>query len=163
MILLDTMFVVDDPMLALIARFVVDFDRLGVTNEQFLKQQVESIKDYVSKYPDEERADKALEWIEVYAKQYRTDWEQSVITERITKKRCPDCPLVHSSNSHCEIHDRWVDLLMDYMGKKINSHKYVEESMELLTQHKDNLKVSSISGAGSRRVPPPDLPHSSPR
>jgi len=144
------MFVVDDPMLALIARFVVDFDQLDVTNEEFLKQQVESIKDHVSKYPEEERAEKALEWIEIYAKQYRTDWEQSVITERITHKRCPDCPLIHSTDSHCEIHDHWVDLLRDYMDKNINSQKYVKESLELLTKHKDNLKVSTISGARSR-------------
>ncbi len=142
------MFVVDDPMLALIARFVVDFDRLDVTNQEFLQKQAESIKDYVSQYPEEQKTEKALEWIEAYAKQYRADWQQSVINERITQRRCPDCPLIgHGSNSHCEIHDRWVELLKNYMDKEINSRKYVEETLELLTQHKDDLKIRKISGA----------------
>ncbi len=140
------MFVVDDPMLALIARFVVDFDRLGITNEQFLKQQVESIKDYVSKYPEEERAEKALEWIEAYAEQYRTDWQESVVSKRLTNKRCPDCPLIdHGSSSHCDVHQRWVDLLNNYMAEVITSSTYVKGTLKLMTEHKDRLKVSKVS------------------
>ncbi len=142
------MFVVDDPMLALIARFVVDDDHLEISNEEFLQQQVNSIKEYTSEYPAEQRGQKAMEWIEVYAEQYRADWQNSVISERLTPKRCPDCPLIdNSSSSHCEIHQNWVDLLRLYMTDKITSSKYVEDTLKLLTQHKDHLKVSKISGS----------------
>ena len=115
-------------------------------NEEFLQQQVQSIKAYVSDYPAEQRNQKALDWIEVYAKQYRADWQKSVISKRLTHKRCPDCPLTgHGSVSHCEIHQQWVDLLESYMKEDIDSGKYVEDTLKLLSQYKDRLKVNKIS------------------
>ena len=140
------MFVVDDPMLALIARFIVDVDNLEMSNEEFLQQQVQSIKTYVSRYPPEQQSQKAMEWIEVYAKQYRADWQESVVSKRLTNKRCPDCPLIgHGSSSHCDVHQRWVDLLNNYMAEEITSSKYVEGTLKLMIKHKDRLKVSKVS------------------
>lgn len=141
------MCIIDDPMLALIARFVVeDIDNISTSDESFLQHQVAEIKSYTENAPTEQRQQLALEWIEEHAEQYRQQWQKRVISRMILDKRCADCPLIHdSSKSFCTIHSRWLVLFKKYMADEISSDKYIEGSLNLLNQHKTNLKISSIS------------------
>jgi len=138
------MFIVDDPMLALIARFSEDIDNQGDINKRLLHQQIQTIKQYVEQYPDDQQEKKALEWIEKNARHYRQEWQKRIISERVENKMCPDCPLVGDSGSTCKIHDRWVSLLKRYVEKKITSREYVENTLKLMNEHKTRLKVAFL-------------------
>ena len=137
------MFIVDDPMLALITRFVFDAAHLDVSDREFLQEQVRSIRQYVDQYPEDERQARAIEWVEEHAQQYRTAWQRRVISDRVTQQRCPDCPLIKENPSaRCEIHARWASLLHEYLGNQISSRQYVEDTLVLLNAHKTQLKVA---------------------
>lgn len=138
------MFIVDDPMLALISRFSEEIDHLDDINKRFLQQQIQTVKQYVEQYPDDQQENKALEWIENHARHYRQEWQKRIISERVENKKCPDCPLVGADGSICEIHDQWVRLLERYVKKEITSHKYVEDTLKLMDEHKARLKVASL-------------------
>ncbi len=139
------MYIVDDPLLALIAHFVTDVDKLNVADEDFLRYQVGVVKQYLEKYPADQQATKAREWICEHSKQYRQDWQRRMICERAPDKRCPDCPIVENGDSsQCEIHEQWVDLLKKYLDEEITSKKYVEDTLNLLNEHKSRLKVSAL-------------------
>jgi hypothetical protein len=140
--------VIDDPMLALIARFVVDdIDDLGIPDEVFLQQQVDEITRHVGEAEGEVRHRLALQWIGECAENYRTEWQKQELSRIVLDKRCADCPLVqHGTNKHfCSIHNRWVYLLMEYITDQISSESYVEKTLNLLNQHKENLKISATS------------------
>ena len=141
------MSIIDDPMLALIARFVVgDIDNPSISDEIYLQQQVAEIKSYIENYPRKQQQQLALAWIKEHAKQYRQEWQRKTFSKIALNKRCTDCPLVQDgSNSSCFIHSRWVDLLKEYIADEISSYIYVEETLNLLNQNKTNLKISSIS------------------
>ncbi len=64
------MFIVDDPMLALIMRFVGGDRQLDISDEKFLHGQITAVQEFVSKYPSEQKNSKALEWIAKYARKY---------------------------------------------------------------------------------------------
>jgi hypothetical protein len=67
--------VIDVPMLALIARFVVeDID------EVFLQQQVDEIKRHVGDAEGDELHRLALQWIREHVEHYRREWQ---------KRNCP--------------------------------------------------------------------------
>ncbi len=139
------MFIVDDPMLALIARFIVDVDNLDGGHEEFLQRQVQTMQRYVEKYPPAQQQMKAMQWIQNHARNYRRDWQKRIISEQVAEKKCPDCPLVvDDPSSPCEIHDLWVDLLKAYMEDNITSTDYVEDTLKLLDDNKARLKVASI-------------------
>ena len=61
------MSIVDDPMLALIVRFVAGHNELYAADDEFLKHQLEVLKSHVAHFPKEQQSAKVLEWIEQYA------------------------------------------------------------------------------------------------
>lgn len=141
------MSIFDDPMLALIARFVVeDIDNLTISDEVFLQQQLAELRSSLENAPREQQQQLALAWIKDHAEQYRQEWQRQTFSRIVLDKRCADCPLIHDcSASYCDIHSRWVVLLQEYIADEISSEKYIEETLEILAQHKTNLKISAIS------------------
>ena len=142
--------IVDDPMLALIMRFISKDKHLDISDEEFLQRQLAEIKDYVGQYPPEQETRRTMEWIERYAEEYRKDWQKNMAARQSSTRRCPDCPLIESDSSsfceiYCEIHHQWQDLLQSYIGDNITSKKYVEDTLRLLEEHKTNLKISLSS------------------
>jgi len=141
------MLIIDDPMLALIARFVAkDIDNLNVSDETFLQDQITEIRRHIDRSPKIQQPQLALEWIKEYAEQYRHEWRRRTFSKAVFDKRCADCPLIHdSSSSVCIIHSKWVALLKEYVDDEIGSDEYIEETLNLLEQNKTNLKVSAIN------------------
>lgn len=140
------MCVIDDPKLALIARFVVDdIENISISDEMFLQHQITEIKNHIEKSPTQQKQQLALEWIKEHAEQYRRQWRRRSFSSAVLDKRCADCPLIHDSpGSFCRIHGKWVTLLKKYAAYKIDSNVYIEETLKLLEQNKMNLKVSSV-------------------
>ena len=141
------MCIIDDPMLALIARFVVeDIDNPSISDETYLQHQVAEIRSHIENSPREQQQQLALAWIKEHAEQYRQEWQRRTLSRIAPDKRCTDCPLVRDgSNSSCVIHSKWVVLLKEYIADEIDSDMYVEETLDLLSQNKSNLKISAIS------------------
>jgi hypothetical protein len=141
------MAIIDDSMLALIARFVVDdINCLTISDEQFLRQQVSEIKKQIENFPEEQREKAVLSWIQEHAELYRKEWKQRAFSDILLCKRCNDCPILgDGSANHCVIHKKWTSLLKKYMNGEMNSEKYIEKNLKLLHKHKDELKISSIS------------------
>jgi len=139
--------IIDDPVLALIARFVVeDIDNPSISDEMYLQHQVAEIRSYIENAPGKQQQQLALEWIKEHAEQYRQQWQRRTFSKIVLDKRCADCPLIHdSSKSSCDIHSRWVVLLNEYIVDEIGSDIYIEETLNLLNQNKNNLKISAIS------------------
>jgi len=139
--------ILDDSLLALIARFVVDdIEKLSITDEKFLKHQVLEIKNHIEDVPREQQQKVILEWIHEHAEQYRKQWRHKAITQVLLHKRCSDCPLIDDSPSrNCAIHEQWSGLLKDYLAGKLDSEQYVVESLRLLEDHKQELKITRIA------------------
>ena len=145
------MCIIDDPMLALIARFVVeDLDNINISDEIFLQQQITEIRSHIGKSQTKQKQQQlALEWIKEHAEQYRQEWRRRTFSKAVLDKRCADCPLIHDdSSSFCVIHSKWVVLLKKYVADEIGSDDYIEETLNLLEQNKTNLKVSAIPLTG---------------
>lgn len=139
------MYIVDDPALALIARFVGDTPHLNLSEAEFLLRQIAAIAQYVEQFPDNQRQARALEWIETHAREYRQQWQKQAAIEALAQTRCSDCPLTGGSRSMpCAVHDRWLNLLRRYAADELSSHEYVEESLKLLGTHKNRLKAGQI-------------------
>ncbi len=137
------MTIVDDPMLALIARFVVAEDRLDIANDEFIKRQIKAIEKYVSRFPKKQNGERALEWIAAHAKNYRQDWQKGMVSKQAPGQRCEDCPLDPNEElSQCDIHDSWVGLLQSYVDGEITSRTYVEHTLVLLEDNKAHLQVA---------------------
>jgi hypothetical protein len=142
------MFIVEDPMLALITRFVTDTRELGLSNDDFLRAQVRAIQEHVSRHPEAERQARALDWIEQHAERYRLTWQRAQVAAQVGDRRCGDCPLVSSgASTHCEVHTKWVALLEDYVAGRTSSREYVEEALALLRAHKSRLAVVASRSA----------------
>jgi len=141
-----TAFFVDDPTLALIARFVGGPGQLDRVDAEFLHHQIAAIQAYVGRFPSGEREARALEWIEANAVQYRQAWHEQAAIETLARTRCPDCPLSEGDDSPCEIHARWLALLRRYVAGELSSHQYVQWSLALLEAHKGHLKVTLARG-----------------
>ncbi|MCW9013744.1 MAG: hypothetical protein OQL06_08165 [Gammaproteobacteria bacterium] len=141
------MAVLDDSILALIARFVVDdIDHLSISDEKFLQQQVAEIKNQIGDVPDDQRQRLVLAWIQEHAERYREEWKRKSFSELPLSQRCSDCPIIHNSHiSHCMIHKKWTRLLHDYINGNLDSEKYINETLHLLDAHKNKLKISQIS------------------
>ena len=141
------MFIIDDPMLALIARFVAkDIDNLNLSDETFLQDQISEVRRHIERSPKKQQQQLALEWIKEYAEQYRHEWRRRTFSKAVFDKRCADCPLIHDSpSSVCIIHSKWVSILKEYVDDEIGSDEYIEETLNLLEQNKTNLKVSAIN------------------
>jgi hypothetical protein len=137
------MYIVEDPLLALITRFVGGYADVEGSQEELMERQVAAIRAHVEGFPAEERSLRAREWIESHAKQYRQAWQKAVLSEQLRDARCSDCPLTHGDGSRpCPIHDRWLALLNDYVADRLSSAQYVEDTLALLDAHKQHLKVA---------------------
>jgi hypothetical protein len=144
------MLIVDDPMLALIVRFVADGRDIDISDGELQRQQIRAIGDYVSRFPPEEKNARAMEWIAENAQRYRRQWQRRVVTAQLSDSRCPDCPLVREDGSlPCEIHGRWLETLNSYLEDEISSTQYVENALKLLQAHKARLKVAGVGGLSS--------------
>ncbi|MEN8132474.1 MAG: hypothetical protein ABFS45_20300 [Pseudomonadota bacterium] len=132
----------DDPLLALLLRFVINTDQIPVANEEFLHRQIKTIKWYLTQFPSNEQEAKVIEWIEQHAERYRWEWQRHDISSRSACVRCEDCPLADlCTYEHCEIHEQWLYLLRQYTTGQVNSRSYIESSLELLQNYKDELKL----------------------
>ena len=135
------MYTIDDPMFALILRFIGQNQKVTFCDHEFFNKQLKAIQEHVEKFPPEEKELRAIEWIEKCARKYRERWENEIVGMKFSNERCPDCPLSNTSISgHCQIHEQWLELLQKYSADKINAKVYVENALELVAQHKDDLK-----------------------
>ena len=139
------MYIVDDPILALITRFVGDAKNLNLSDADFLLKQIAAIEQHIEQFPAEERDTRALEWIEAYAREYRQQWQKQVVVGALSYSRCPDCPLANGKQmAPCAVHTRWLELLRRYAMAEISSREYVESSLKLLGAYKNRLKVGRM-------------------
>jgi hypothetical protein len=137
------MHIVDDPLLALIMRFVVDTDQSSVSNEQFLRFQLKAMQRHLEQFPEKKRGEMAMEWIEQHAKVYRVRWQRREASRRTFHPRCADCPFeAMGAAEHCEIHEQWLYLLRRYTSSEISSRDFVEHALVLLRGDKDRLRSS---------------------
>ena len=144
-----TAFSIDDPMLALIARFAGCCNDMKVSEEDFLRRQCDQIRAYVESYPPDQRQQRALEWVTRNAEEYRRKWLRQVVTDEALLSRCADCPLERRARGEtCEIHGRWLDLMKRYINGDITSDAYVNDTLDLLRRHKQSLRMSVLSAAG---------------
>lgn len=136
------MYTINDPLFALILRFVGCDLGVAFSNREFIRKELQAIQEYIRKFPEAEQEQHAMEWVLQHAMEYRRVWEKEVVTRRFADRRCPDCPLAGGDHlRHCQIHDQWEVLLRQYIDGKINATRYVEDALELLSQHKEHLKV----------------------
>lgn len=146
------MFLIDDPVLALIVRFVVREQDLDVTDEEFLKRQVACMKSYLERYPEQEQGDKAIEWIARHAEQYRDQWQKQVVTHKASRTRCMDCPMnTFGEDTYCQIHYQWMGLLKRYAQGDLSSGDYVKTTLGMLRMHKRELLLRKQHEAEERR------------
>ncbi len=133
--------VINDALLALIVRFVGGNYDIHLCDNAFIQQQMNDIQAHINQFPIEEQNYQALVWIERYAKTYRERWEGEMIASELQRKRCEDCPLTNKSEYACQIHQAWLDLLQQYIQERISSQKYIEDTLQLLDEHKRVLKL----------------------
>lgn len=142
------MYIVDDPTLALIIRFVGDSPDPELASADFFRQQLAAIEAYVAGFPPNERESRAAAWIEENARLYRQQWQKQTALNSLAGKRCPDCPLMGGNRSTpCAIHSRWLRLLRSYAASELSSHDYVKRSLALLSAHKEWLQVGRARAA----------------
>lgn len=132
--------------MALIVRFVVSEERNEHADAEFVQRQLATLKAYVDSYPAEEKQPRAMQWIEQHAAHYRREWQKKILPRQATENRCNDCPLDSGNlKRHCTIHGKWLKLLNAYLGDQIDSGEYVRNALELLREHKDELRVSGCN------------------
>ena len=134
---------IDDPMLALILRFIGRSQEITFRDDEFLQDQLRAIGRHIEGFPPEERQARAFEWVEKHARDYRDRWAQGVVDEVFSGQRCPDCPLAGTDLAeNCQIHERWLELLHRYIADEISTRTYTEDSLALLARHKEDLRVN---------------------
>ncbi len=129
--------------MALIVRFVVSEDRKEhTTDEEFVQRQLATLQAYVDRYPAEEKQPRAMQWIEQHAESYRREWQKKVLPHQAAERRCNDCPLGSGDSvHHCAIHMKWLKLLQTYLKDEIDSVEYVQNALDMLREHKDELRI----------------------
>ncbi len=138
------MSVVDDPMLALIIRFVTGQGEIDTSNEEFIKHQLETLQNHIASFPKEQQKQMAMEWIKNHAENYRRNWQKRVISEQAVNKRCADCPMLgYAQDTVCLVHGHWLKLLKEYLADEISSERYIEEALHLLREHKQELRLAT--------------------
>jgi len=131
------MFVVDDPFMALILRFVVDTEDPGASNGEYLQGQLKVLRKHLARFPEAEHRTRAMEWIQAHAARYRRDWERNTVASRTQYLRCADCPLEDiGASEQCEIHEQWLYLLHLYLTDETTSREYIEDALALLGKYK---------------------------
>ncbi len=145
------MYTIDDPMIALILRFVGRSQEITVSDHDFAQEQVAVIREHLERFPAADRESRAREWVEEHARGYRERSLKEALSQMFSDQGCPDCPLSHlATPKHCKIHQQWLELLQQYAADEITSKVYVERSLRLLARHKADLKVklSQLQEAG---------------
>ncbi len=133
---------IDDPMFALMLRFVGYNQEIPFCDHEFIQKQLKTIQEHIEKFPLEEQEIRAIEWVEKYAREYRKRWEKEILDKEFSRQRCPDCPLSEINISeHCQIHGQWMELLQQYVADEIDSKKYIENALKFLAQHKKDIKI----------------------
>jgi len=150
------MFTVDDPLLALILRFVVDTEAPKAADKEFLSRQIKAMRQYLAQFPREEHGERAMDWIAQYANRFRRDWERNTLTSRTVYLRCADCPLADlGASTQCEIHEQWLYLLHRYLKDQVDSREYIESALALLREYKDQLRLrqtaATIEGSETQK------------
>ena len=131
------MLVLDDALMALMMRFVVDTRDDGQGGQEFLQRQLKVLRKHLAQFPEEERSVRAIEWIGEHAARYRRDWERNNLADRTVYLRCSDCPLASiDAAEQCEIHEQWLYLLHRYLAGEAMTRDYVEDCLELLRDYK---------------------------
>ena len=147
------MTIVDDPLLALIVRFVVNNEEVEGDDEAFCQDQIRTLNRYVQDLPEDQQEAKALQWIEQHAELYRRQWQKKTIRRRASDRQCHDCPLnLNGQHNHCSVHQEWLTLLGLYSSDKLTSGEYVSNALKLLRQHKEELKVITVKNLEPLRV-----------
>lgn len=151
------MFVVDDPLMALILRFVVDTEDPDSTNEEYLQRQLKELRIHLAPFPETEHRSRAMEWIAEHAARYRRDWERNTLAARTVYLRCADCPLAGlGAAEYCEIHEQWLYLLHRYLSDETTSREYIEDALALLggykAQHRHRLTFDAIRKSESNKA-----------
>jgi hypothetical protein len=143
---------IDDPLLALILRFVMAETASDLPQEACLRLQLALIREHVAGFPAPEREARAVEWVEQHARRFRQECQGRLVRAALADDaRCPDCPLSDAPDrARCAVHTRWVGLVRRYLDGELTSAEYVHQCLDLLAGHKDQLKV-----AGLRRPPAP--------
>lgn len=150
------MYIVDDPTLALMIRFMGAAEPLNLSDAEFLFEQLDAIEQHVSQYPADERQTRALEWIETHARAYRQRWQQQAAAQHMARLRCSDCPLTEGKpGAPCSVHRRWLALLRRYTGGELSGQDYVHDALKLLAAHKKRLKIAR----SPRVLEAPELAH----
>ncbi|MCB1850448.1 MAG: hypothetical protein KDI83_06630 [Gammaproteobacteria bacterium] len=146
------MITTDDPLLALIVRFVISEERDKRIDEEFIQRQLATMREYLERFPTAEKQSRAMEWIERHAANYRQEWQKQVLPRQAAEKRCSDCPLAATGGEqHCDIHREWIQLLQNYLKNQIDSRVYVQEALELLRRHKDQLRFRQANRVHENR------------
>ena len=144
------MLVVDDEFMALILRFVVNTDDMDSPDDEFLERQIKTMRKYLARFPDAEHSARAIEWIGQHAARYRRDWERNTVASRTTYLRCADCPLAFlDAAEQCEIHEQWTYLLHRYIAGEATTPDYIETTLALLSEYKDQQRLRVTSAMNS--------------
>ncbi|MCG6863115.1 MAG: hypothetical protein LJE70_17855 [Chromatiaceae bacterium] len=144
---------IDDPLLALILRFVVAEADSDLPHAACMRLQVTLIQEHISAFRAEDREARAIEWVEQHARRFREDCKGKLVAAALAEEaRCRDCPLLETSNrGPCVIHEYWASLVRRYVNKQLSSAEYVRNSLALLQEHKEKLKVTGLR----EETPPP--------
>jgi len=145
------MFIADDPLLALILRFILDPDRSEAENEEFLRVQVKTLKRHLLQFPSEEQEARAMDWVAQHAAGYRRCWQRRAVSRQTWSLRCEDCPLRDRVDTaeHCEVHEQWLYLLRRYLTGELRSREYVQHALVLLQGQKDALARRRVVAEGT--------------
>ena len=137
---------IDDPLLALILRFVVPETNSDLTHEACMRLQVTLIQEHIATFPPADRQAHAIKWVEEHARRFREDCKDKLVATALADEaRCHDCPLSESADGGpCVIHKRWATLVRRYVDKRLTSSEYVRDSLALLQAHKEQLKVTTL-------------------
>lgn len=137
---------IDDPLLALIVRFVVAEADSELPQEACMRLQVTLIRQHIAAFPPEDREAHAFKWVERHAHRFREDCKGKLVAAALADEgRCRDCPLLDTEGGRpCVIHERWCELVDEYFDRKLSSAEYVSNSLALLQDHKDQLKVTML-------------------
>jgi len=146
---------IDDPLLALILRFVVEDSESSLPHEACMRLQVTLIQEHIAAFALQEREARAIEWVEQHARRFREECKGKLVAAALAEEaRCRDCPLLETADGRpCVIHDRWAALVREYVDEQLSSAEYVGNSLALLQDHKDQLKVTML-----RKEPLPQTP-----
>lgn len=150
-------FVVDDPFMALILRFVADTEDEGSSNEAYLQRQLKALRKYLAPFAEVEHRARAIEWVAEHAARYRRDWERNTVANRTQYLRCDDCPLADfGASEHCEIHEQWLYLLHLYLTDETTSREYIEDALILLgkykEQHRHRLTLNAVRASEQKKA-----------